>query len=89
MYAGVGLIADDSSQNLLLRNTSGDLDSFTIKNHAIVDGVMAEHTDPAQTMVVALVQAMSSNLVENGSSGSMTVAQQTEQQHSLLSQPHA
>ena len=89
MYAGVGPIADNSSQNLLLRNTSGDLESYTIKNNAIVDAVMAGHTDPAQTMVVGLVQAMSSNLVANGSSGSMTVAQQTEQQHSLLSQPHA
>jgi hypothetical protein len=89
MYAGVGSIADDSSQNLLLRNTSGDLESYTIKNNAIVDAVMAGHTDPAQTMVVGLVQAMSSNLVEHGSSGSMTVAQQPEQQQTMLSQPHA
>jgi len=50
---------------------------------------MAGHTDPAQTMVVGLVQAMSSNLVEHGSSGSMTVAQQPEQQQTMLSQPHA
>jgi hypothetical protein len=89
MYAGVGPIADDSSQNLLLRNTSGDLESYTIKNNAILDAVMAGHTDPAQTMVVGLVQAMSSNLAENGSSGSMTVAQQPEQQQTMLSQPHA
>jgi len=89
MYAGVGPIADDSSQNLLLRNTSGDLESYTIKNNAIVDAVMAGHTDPAQTMVVGLVQAMSSNLGENGSAGSMTVAQQPEQQQPMLSQPHA
>jgi hypothetical protein len=89
MYAGVGSIADDSSQNLLLRNTNGDLESYTIKNNAIVDAVMAGHTDPAQTMVVGLVQAMSSNLVENGSSASMTVAQQPEQQQTMLSQPHA
>jgi hypothetical protein len=89
MYAGVGPIADDSSQNLLLRNTSGDLESYTIKNNAIVDAVMAGHTDPAQTMVVGLVQAMSSNLGENGSAGSMTVAQQPEQQQTMLSQPHA
>jgi hypothetical protein len=89
MYAGVGPIADESSQNLLLRNTNGDLESYTIKNNAIVDAMMAGHTDPAQTMVVGLVQAMSSNLVENGSSGSMTVAQQQEQQQTMLSQPHA
>jgi uncharacterized repeat protein (TIGR01451 family) len=90
MYAGVGPIADDSSQNLLLRNTSGDLESYTIKNNAIVDAVMmAGQTDPAQTMVVGLVQAISSNLAENGSSGSMTVAQQPEQQQTMLSQPHA
>jgi uncharacterized repeat protein (TIGR01451 family) len=89
MYAGVGPIADDSSQNLLLRNTSGDLESYTIKNNAIVDAVMAGHTDPAQTMVVGLVQAMSFNLVEHGSSGSMTVAQQPEEQQTMLSQPHA
>jgi len=89
MYAGVGPIADDSSQSLLLRNTNGNLESYTIKNNAIVDAVMAGHTDPAQTVVVGLVQAMSSNLVENGSSGSMTVAQQPEQQQTMLSQPHA
>jgi hypothetical protein len=89
MYAGVGPIADASSQNLLLRNTSGDLESYTIKNNAIVDAVMAGHTDPAQTMVVGLVQAMSFNLVEHGSSGSMTVAQQPEEQQTMLSQPHA
>ena len=89
MYAGIGSIADDSSQNLLLRNTSGDLESYTIKNNAIVDAVMAGHTDPAQTTVVGLVQAMSSNLVENGPSGSMTVGQQPEQQQTMLSQPHA
>jgi hypothetical protein len=88
MYAGVGPIADNSSQNLLLRNASGDLESYTIKNNAIVDAVMAGHTDPAQTIVVGLVQAMSSNLVENGSSGSMTVAHQPEQQQTMLSQPH-
>jgi len=89
-YAGVGPVADDSSQNLLLRNTSGDLESYTIKNNAIVDAVMmAGQTDPAQTMVVGLVQAISSNLAENGSSGSMTVAQQPEQQQTMLSQPHA
>ena len=87
-YAGVSSVADDSSQNLLLRSTSGDLESYTIKNNAIVDAVMAGHTDPAQTMVVGLVQAMSANLVENGSSGSMTVAQQPEQQQTILSQPH-
>jgi hypothetical protein len=89
MFAGVGSVADDSSQNLLLRNTSGDLESYTIENNAIVDAVMAGHTDPAQTMVVGLVQAMSFNLVEHGSSGSMTVAQQPEQQQTMLSQPHA
>jgi hypothetical protein len=89
MYAGVGPIADDSSQNLLLRNTSGDLESYTIENNAIVDAQMAGHTDPAQTMVVGLVQAMSSNLGENGSAGSMTVAQQPEQQQTMLSQPYA
>jgi hypothetical protein len=88
-YARVGPIADDLSQNLLLRNTSGDLVSYTIKNNAIVEAVVAGHTDPAQTMVVGLVQAMSSSLVENGSSGSMTVAQQPEQQQTILSQPHA
>jgi hypothetical protein len=49
---------------------------------------MAGHTDPAQTMVVGLVQAMSSNLGENGS-GSMTVARQPEQQQTMLSQPYA
>ena len=89
MYAGVGPIADDTSQNLLLRNTNGDLESYTIKNNAILDAVLSGQTDPAQTMVIGLVQAMSSNLVENGSSGSMTVAQQPEQQQTMLSQPHA
>ena len=89
MYAGVGPIADDTSQNLLLRNTNGDLESYTIKNNAILDAVLSGQTDPAQTMVIGLVHAMSSNLVENGSSGSMTVGQQPEQQQTMLSQPHA
>jgi hypothetical protein len=35
------------------------------------------------------VQAISSNLVENGSSGSIAIAQQPEQQQAMLSQPHA
>jgi hypothetical protein len=89
MYAGVGPIANDSSRTLLLRNTNGDLESYTIKNNAIVDAVTAGHTDPAQTMVVGLVQAMSSSLVENGSSGSMAIAQEPEQQQTMLSQPQA
>ena len=89
MYAGVGPIADDTSQNLLLRNTNGDLESYTIKNNAILDAVLSGQTDPAQTMVIGLVHAMSSNLVENGSSGSMTISQQPEQQQAMLSQPHA
>jgi hypothetical protein len=58
-YAGVGPVADDSSQNLLLRNTSGDLESYTIKNNAIVDPkhvvkiVLGDQRAAASDIVVA------------------------------------
>jgi hypothetical protein len=89
IYAGVGSIANDSSQNLLLRSTtSGDLESYTIKNNAIVDAVMAGHTDPAQTMVVGLVQAMAGLGGGGGADGLNAVPPSTDtSQQTLLTTP--